>query len=168
MPTASVFLSHTHVDKPFVRRLGADLAALGAQVWIDEAELRVGDSLLTKISKAIDDMEYLAVVLSPDAVASSWVQNELEQAMSGQLERDRVKVLPIYYRRVPFSCTSVTWLGRLQQAPVVRAVITMLCTWGCGWPCGPRWCSKEAATQRWGLAGENLLRPASCRNLSAA
>src|SRR5260370_40181030 len=43
-------------------------------------------------------MEYLAVVLSPDAVASSWVQNELEQAMSGQLARDRVKVLPIYYR----------------------------------------------------------------------
>ena len=50
----------------------------------------------------------------------------------------------------------------------LRAVITMLCTWGCGRPCGPRWCSKEAATQRWGLAGENLLRPASCRNLSAA
>jgi Protein of unknown function (DUF664) len=59
-------------------------------------------------------------------------------------------------------------LGRLQQVPVVRAVITMLCMWGCGRPCGPRWCSKEATTQRWGLTGENLLRPASCRNLSAA
>ncbi len=58
--------------------------------------------------------------------------------------------------------------GRLQQGPVVRAVITMLCTWGCGRPCGPRWCSKEATTQRWGLTGENLLRPASCRSLSAA
>ena len=58
--------------------------------------------------------------------------------------------------------------ARDQQLPVVRAVITMLCTWGCGRPCGPRWCSKEAATQRWGLTGENLLRPASCRNFSAA
>jgi hypothetical protein len=86
---ASVFLSHTYVDKPFVRRLGADLAALGAQVWIDEAELRIGDSLLATISQAIDAMEYLAVVLSPDAVASSWVQNELEQAMSGQLAQDQ-------------------------------------------------------------------------------
>jgi len=58
--------------------------------------------------------------------------------------------------------------ARDQQIPVVRAMITMLCTWGCGRPCGPRWCSKEAATQRWGLTGENLLRPASCRNFSAA
>ena len=75
LPAASVFLSHTHVDKPFVRRLGADLAALGARVWTDEAELRASDSLLAKISKAIDDMEYLAVVLSPEAAASSWVQD---------------------------------------------------------------------------------------------
>jgi len=57
--------------------------------------------------------------------------------------------------------------GSLQQAPVVRMVMTMLWTWGCGRPCGPRWCSKEAATQRWGLTGENLLRPASCTNFSA-
>jgi hypothetical protein len=98
LSTASVFLSHTHVDKPFVRRLGADLAALGARVWIDEAELRIGDSLLAKIGKAIDDVEYFAVVLSPEAVASSWVQNELEQAMAGQMTQGRVKVLPIYYR----------------------------------------------------------------------
>src|SRR6266567_8310942 len=58
--------------------------------------------------------------------------------------------------------------GSPSTGPVVRAVITMLCTWGCGRPCGPWWCSKEAATQRWGLTGENRLRPASCRNLSAA
>jgi hypothetical protein len=58
--------------------------------------------------------------------------------------------------------------GSPSAGPVVRAVITMLCTWGCGRPCGPRWCSKEAATQRWGLTGENRLRPASCKKLSAA
>lgn len=79
---ASVFISHNHADKDFVRRLGADLASFGVRPWIDEAELDVGDSLLTKISSAIDDMDYLAVVLSPQSVASSWVQTELEQAMT--------------------------------------------------------------------------------------
>jgi len=67
MKPSSVFFSHTHRDKPFVRRLGADLAALGARVWIDEAELNIGDSLLGRIAAAIDEMQYLAVVLSPDA-----------------------------------------------------------------------------------------------------
>ena len=98
MTTASVFLSHTHADKPFVRRIGADLAALGARVWIDEAELRIGDSLLGRISAAIDEMEFLAVVLSPEAVASSWVQQELEQAMSNQLAKRKVTTLPLLYR----------------------------------------------------------------------
>ena len=40
-----------------------------------------------------------------------------------------------------------------QPVPVVRAVTTMLCTWGWWMPCGPQWCSKEAITQRWGLTG---------------
>jgi hypothetical protein len=95
---SSVFISHTHADKPFVRRIGADLAALGARVWIDDAELNIGDSLMGRISVAIDEMQFLAVVLSPDAVASTWVQQELEQAMSSQLAEKNVKILPLLYR----------------------------------------------------------------------
>lgn len=98
MRKSSVFFSHTHLDKPFVRRIGADLAALGARVWIDEAELNVGDSLVGKIAAAIDEMEFLAVVLSPAAVASAWVQQELEQAMVSQLAAKKVKTLPLLYR----------------------------------------------------------------------
>src|SRR5262245_46624147 len=99
MKPSSVFFSHTHADKPFVRRLGADLAALGARVWIDEAELNIGDNLLRRIAAAIDEMQYLAVVLSPDAVASSWVQQELEQAMASQLASREIKTLPLLYRK---------------------------------------------------------------------
>jgi hypothetical protein len=98
MNRPSVFISHTHADKPFVRRIGADLAGLGARVWIDEAELNIGDSLNRRIAEAIDQMEFLAVVLSPEAVGSRWVQQELEQAMSGQLTDKNVKVLPLLYR----------------------------------------------------------------------
>ena len=56
----------------------------------------------------------------------------------------------------------------LSAVPVVRAVMTMLWTCGMRMPCGPQWCSKEAITQRWGLTGENRVRPASCRSLSAS
>ena len=41
----SAFLSHNSNDKPFVRRLASELRAAGVKVWVDEAELRVGDSL---------------------------------------------------------------------------------------------------------------------------
>ena len=72
-PEASIFLSHNYRDKPFVRTLAQDLTAMGVKVWVDEAELRVGDSLVTRISSAIDEMRYLGVVLSPHSVDSRWL-----------------------------------------------------------------------------------------------
>lgn len=69
-PMPEVFISHNHQDKTFFRRLGSDLAAEGARAWIDEAEIKVGNSLIGRISQAIDRMEYFAVVLSPWSVSS--------------------------------------------------------------------------------------------------
>src|SRR2546421_6339429 len=47
-----IFLSHTHSDKPFVRRLKAALNERGvSDVWVDEAEIMVGDSLTQKIEE---------------------------------------------------------------------------------------------------------------------
>jgi hypothetical protein len=39
----SVFLSHNHKDKPFVRKLALDLEGHGIKYWIDEAEMKIGD-----------------------------------------------------------------------------------------------------------------------------
>lgn len=99
MRPPSIFLSHTHADKPFVRRLAEDLHKAGAKVWLDEAEINIGDSLIEKIRQAIDTMEYVAVVLSPESVASAWVKHEVDIAMHQELEGRQVKVLPLLYRR---------------------------------------------------------------------
>ena len=91
----SIFLSHNSNDKKFVRRLGKALSKKGIKVWIDEAEIKTGESLLRKISEGIRDMEYLAVVLSPNSVSSSWVQKELETATTLEIKNKRLKVIPI-------------------------------------------------------------------------
>jgi len=54
---ASVFLSHSSKDKAFARKLASELQANGVTVWIDEAEIRIGDSLTKKISLAIDEAD---------------------------------------------------------------------------------------------------------------
>jgi len=95
---SSIFLSHNHKDKPFVRRLANDLTAKGVKVWIDEAEIKIGDSLIRKISSGIYEMDFLGAVLSPDSVQSRWVQEELEQALHIQISEAYVKVLPILLR----------------------------------------------------------------------
>ncbi len=95
----SVFISHNREDKPFARRLSCDLQNQGVRTWLDEAELRIGDSLIEKLRQGIDDVEYLAVVLSPSSVASEWVKREVDVAMTQEIRGRRVKVLPLMYRQ---------------------------------------------------------------------
>lgn len=95
---SSIFLSHNSQDKPFAQRLTEDLRASGVRVWFDTAEIRVGDSLLNKITEGIHDMEYLGVILSPSSAGASWVQFELQIAMTLEVSSRKLRVLPIYYR----------------------------------------------------------------------
>jgi hypothetical protein len=91
----SVFLSHNHGDKDFVRRLARDLESHGVRYWLDEAEMKIGDSLIQKIRKGIDSVDFFAIVLSPNSVEAPWVVNELDVAMNHQINGKPIKVLPI-------------------------------------------------------------------------
>ena len=73
----SIFLCHSWNDKFFVRKLAEKLEEAGIKVWIDEAELKVGDSLIHKISEAVVQADYVGVILSHSSVSSIWVQKEL-------------------------------------------------------------------------------------------
>jgi len=94
----SVFLSHTSVDKPFVEKLGKDLKKLGVNVWFDKWEIKVGDSITWKIEDGIRENEYLAIVLSPEALNSSWVKSEISAAWVKQMNTKKIVLLPILYR----------------------------------------------------------------------
>ena len=91
----SVFLSHSWQDKNFVKRLAEDLEMRGITVWLDEAEIKIGDSLINKIRDGIDQMDYLAVILSKASIKSEWVKKEVDIAMNQEIAGRRVKVLPI-------------------------------------------------------------------------
>jgi hypothetical protein len=92
---STIFLSHNHRDKSFVRHLAVELEKKGVKVWLDEAEIKVGDSLIKKIQEGLDEMEYVGVILSHHSVGSPWVEKELEIAMYQEINGRRVKILPI-------------------------------------------------------------------------
>ncbi|MCC5842561.1 MAG: toll/interleukin-1 receptor domain-containing protein [Opitutales bacterium] len=91
----SLFLSHSSNDNFFARKLAEKLSQVGVKVWIDEAELRIGDSLLAKISSAIQESDFVGAILSHNSVKSSWVQKELAIAMGKEIGGKQVVVLPI-------------------------------------------------------------------------
>jgi TIR domain len=96
---SSIFLAHSSADKQFTRKLAHTLRERGVVVWIDEAEIKVGDSLFAKIGAGITDMAYLGVVLSPRSAKSDWVKREVEIALTKEMNGRKVVVLPILYKQ---------------------------------------------------------------------
>jgi len=92
---ASVFISYCSQDRHFAKKLSSDLRLFGVKVWIDEGEIKVGDSLIEKIRRGIDQVDYLAVVLTPASANSEWVKKEVDIAMNQEIEGRKVKVLPL-------------------------------------------------------------------------
>ena len=95
MSLPSVFLSHSSADKTFARRLAKKLRAEEIYVWIDEVDLRIGESLVDRIAEAIDQTDYLLAIISSNSITSRWVQKELSLAMSKEIEGKSVAVLPV-------------------------------------------------------------------------
>ena len=92
---ASIFISYSHDDKQLARALYERLKARGHMVWIDEQELRVGDSLIERISTALADIDFFLALVSPAAAHSRWCQKELALAVSGELNRRGMRVMPL-------------------------------------------------------------------------
>lgn len=91
----TVFLCHSSSDKGFVRMVNDDLRRLGAQTWLDENNIKVGDSLVEKISDGLKSSQYLALFLSPQSVKSMWTRREWQSFLSRQLAGTFVTLLPI-------------------------------------------------------------------------
>ena len=91
----SVFISYNRKDKPFAKKLEDGLAAEGVDVWLDENRLKVGDSIIEKISQAIHTSDYIVAVLSKSSVNSRWVQKELLWAVTKEQALGTTIVLPV-------------------------------------------------------------------------
>jgi hypothetical protein len=95
----AVFISYSSEDASFARFLSKALTEKSIRVWLDEQEIRIGDSITGRIGEALHSNDFMVVVLSPTSVKSTWVRNELAEAMTREIKQKRVVVLPVIYRR---------------------------------------------------------------------
>lgn len=98
--TRNIFLCHSSVDKPFVRTVANDLALAGHNIWLDEFEIKVGDSIVQKISDATESIEFLALFVSTNSVNSPWVQREWHSVAMRSISKGKINILPIVIEEV--------------------------------------------------------------------
>lgn len=94
-----IFFSHSSTDKALVREIKSKMYDF-LDIWIDEKELIIGESLENEISKAIDNADYMVLFISKKALESDWVNKEIELALEKEKRTDKPFILPILINQV--------------------------------------------------------------------
>lgn len=93
-----VFISHASEDKEdIVRELAKALKNKGLQVWYDEFELKIGDSLRRKIDRGLARSRVGLVILSPSFINKGWTNYELDGIITRTITGEQI-LLPIWHK----------------------------------------------------------------------
>jgi len=95
--TWDVFISHAHEDLATVARpLYDSLTALGVEAWLDDAELKVGQSLRRRIDEGIRSSRFGVVILSESFFGKGWAEHELDGLVTRSNAGEQ-SLLPIWH-----------------------------------------------------------------------
>ena len=117
MTAPTAFLSHATEDKDrFAVPLAKRLRAQGVDVWVDQWEIKAGDSLVKKVfTNGIDNASVFIVVLSHTSIAKPWVSEELDSAVIRKIEGS-CKIIPVLLddldrQEVPQPLRHLLWIS---------------------------------------------------------
>jgi hypothetical protein len=91
----NVFISYSTKDESFVTNLATDLKQLNLGVWVALWDIKVGQSLVSRIQEGISASDYVIAVISSHSANSAWVQKELNTAIYRVLSGKLRAVLPV-------------------------------------------------------------------------
>ena len=118
MSKPTIFISYSHQDGEWRDKLTTHLRALQLQdaltFWTDEA-IRMGEDWFEKIQGAMNAASVAVMLVSPDFLASEFINREEVQRLLERREREAMPIFPILVR--PCIWRRVPWLARLQMRP---------------------------------------------------
>ena len=121
-----IFISYSHQDEPFKNELVTTLAGLQrrgiVEAWQDR-RIEAGDDWNTAIQEAMNDCDLALLLVSPDYLASRFIQEEEQPKLLQRRQELQLRVIPIIVRPCPWQSEPV--LKDLQALPRDnKAVIT--------------------------------------------
>src|SRR5215469_14032106 len=89
-----IFISYCHEDEDFTRRLVGDLRQAGAEVRIVASGLTQDDSR-QRIDEELAECKWMVLVLTPNAIASQHVKDEVQAALVRLSQSSIHDVIPV-------------------------------------------------------------------------
>ena len=97
----SCFISYSHKDQAFARKLHRHLTEREIRSWLDEHQLLPGDDIWQQVDRGIRDWDKVLLCCSSDSLNSWWVNNEIqkaidkEQRLHRQLGKTIIALIPL-------------------------------------------------------------------------
>lgn len=92
---ANVFISHRKSDDLEAERLAVEIRNAGHNVWLDDWNIDLGDSIIERMNAGLEGAAYVIVCYSTAGITSPWMGREWMSALASQLNGKGVKVLPV-------------------------------------------------------------------------
>lgn len=103
MDKPRVFVSHSNLDNEFTKKLVEDLRKGGAEVWVDYERIPSGN-FARSINEGLGTCQWVVLVLTPNALKSGWVGDEIDAAANLKRKKRVRDVIPI----LAMSCDEIT------------------------------------------------------------
>jgi hypothetical protein len=88
-----VFISHSSKDKDFVRTLAKDLRANAIDIWLDEEQIMVGESITERVADGLSRCTHLIIILSENFQSSRWCTTELRAILHREIKEHKNRIL---------------------------------------------------------------------------
>jgi hypothetical protein len=95
------FISYKSEYLAWVEILARNLRTLGVDVWLDEWNRTPGDRVSVSLQAALDASRAGVLVVTPEAAASGWVQDEYDRMRHLQRTRPEFRLVPVILRETP-------------------------------------------------------------------
>jgi hypothetical protein len=90
-----IFISHSGQDAHFARQLDATLLANGADTFLAERDIGIGDSIPERIYAEMAKATALIYIVSAKSVSSPWVQEELSIGKMREKQLRGFRIFPV-------------------------------------------------------------------------
>lgn len=90
-----IFISHPSRDRAAAAHLATNLNFCAVDVWLDDWELELGQSLTDEIAKAMDDSRYIAILITENYNKTVWTKTEYKKALAREQKEGRTVMLPL-------------------------------------------------------------------------
>jgi len=94
MDAESIFVSYSSEDTPFALEFVKELQSLGVNVWMDQLGIKLGENWDNAIEEALENSNTFLLFISPTAVESQNVQDEVHIAI-----KEKKTLLPILIKQ---------------------------------------------------------------------